>query len=82
MKKPGLLNERDGSWSMRRALALLYALCSISCLVLSALNGMMAGVWAGAASMTAVLVLLGYTTLETMKDIALTLKDRRWGRED
>lgn len=67
---------------MRRALALLYALCSVSCLLMSALNGMMAGVWAGLAAMLAVLVLLGYTTMETIKNIALALKDAQCGHED
>lgn len=82
MKKPGILNEKDGAWSMRRTLALLYALCSLGCFMTAALNGMLAGVWAGAASMTAVLVLLGYTTIETIKDIASSLKDTPCGREN
>lgn len=66
---------------MRRTLALLYALCSLACFITAALNGMLAGVWAGVASMSAVLVLLGYTTLETIRDIARTMKDTQCGHE-
>jgi len=58
-EKPGILNEQDGSWSMRRTLALLYTMCSLHCLWIAAQNGMMAGVWAGIAAMAAVLVLTG-----------------------
>ena len=82
MKKPGILNEEDGSWSMRRTLALLYSICSVSCLWLSAMNGMMAGVWAGIAAILAVLVLLGYTTIESLKSIAMSIKERGCGKEE
>ncbi|HQB07628.1 MAG TPA: hypothetical protein PK712_07195 [Rectinema sp.] len=81
MKKPGILNEENGSWSMRRTLALLYSICSVSCLWLSAMNGMMAGVWAGIAAILAVLVLLGYTTIESLKSIAMSIKERECGKE-
>ena len=81
MKKPGILNEENGSWSMRRTLALLYSICSVSCLWLSAMNGMMAGVWAGIAAILAVLVLLGYTTIESLKSIAMSIKQRECGKE-
>jgi len=81
MKKPGILNEENGSWSMRRTLALLYSICSVSCLCLSAMNGMMAGVWAGIAAILAVLVLLGYTTMESLKSIAMSIKERECGKE-
>ncbi|OQB94653.1 MAG: hypothetical protein BWX81_02364 [Spirochaetes bacterium ADurb.Bin110] len=82
MKKPGILNEEDGSWSMRRTLALLYSICSVSCLWLSAMNGMMAGVWAGIAAILAVLVLLGYTTIESLKSIAMSIKEKGCGKEE
>ena len=81
MKKPGILNEENGSWSMRRTLALLYSICSVSCLWLSAMNGMTAGVWAGIAAILAVLVLLGYTTIESLKSIAMSIKERECGKE-
>ena len=81
MKKPGILNEENGSWSMRRTLALLYSICSVSCLWISAMNGMMAGVWAGIAAILAVLVLLGYTTIESLKSIAMSIKERECGKE-
>jgi hypothetical protein len=81
MKTPGILNEQDGAWSMRRTLALLYALSSNGCLWLSALNGQMAGVWAGIAAMAAVLVLTGYTTIEGLKGLAASIKGTGCGKE-
>ena len=64
---------------MLRALALLYSLCSISYLVLAAMNGTMAGVWARFASMFGVLVLAGYTTFETVKGFLLSMKGKGCG---
>ncbi len=82
MRKPSIIQEEDGAWSMRRTLALLYSLCSVSCLWISAINGFMAGVWAGIAAMLAVLVLLGFTTIESLKSIAMSIKERGCGKED
>jgi Flp pilus assembly protein TadB len=82
MKKPGILQEQDGSFSMRRTLALAYTVCSIACLVVAAVNGLMAGVWAGAAALVGVLVLLGYTTLEEIKKAFLEAKGGACGKQD
>lgn len=82
MKKPGFLQEQDGAWSMRRGLALLYSLCSIGCFSAAALNGEMAGVWAGIAAMLGVLVLAGYTTLESVQGIIASVKGKGCGKED
>jgi len=82
MKKPGFLQEQDGAWSMRRGLALLYSLCSVGCLGAAALNGDMAGVWAGIAAMLGVLVLAGYTTLESIQGLVSCIKGRQCGKED
>ena len=81
MKKSGFLQEQDGAWSMRRGLALLYSLCSVGCLGSAALNGEMTGVWAGIAAMLGVLVLAGYTTLESIKELAAMLKGKECGKE-
>jgi hypothetical protein len=82
MKKPGILQEADGSFSMRRTLALGYTACSIACLVLAAANGLMAGVWAGAAALAGVLVLLGYTTVEEIKKAFLAAKGGACGEKN
>lgn len=82
MKKPGILQEQDGAWSMRRTLALLYSLCSVSCLLMASVNGSMAGVWAGIAALLGVLVLTGYTTMETIKSILTGMKGNSCGKED
>ncbi len=67
---------------MRRGLALLYSLCSVGCLGSAALNGEMTGVWAGIAAMLGVLVLAGYTTLESIKGLVASLKGKECGKED
>ena len=82
MKKAGFLQEQDGARSMRRGLALLYSLCSIGCLAAAALNGDMAGVWAGIAAMLGVLVLTGYTTFESVKGLVACIKGKGCGKED
>ena len=82
MKKPGFLEEQDGSRSMRRSLALLYSLCSVGCMGAAALNGEMAGVWAGIASLLGVLVLTGYTTFESVRGLVTCIKGKECGKED
>jgi uncharacterized protein (DUF58 family) len=82
MRKPNVLQEQDGAWSMRRTLALLYAISSNGCLWLAAASGQMAGVWAGIAAMAAVLVLTGYTTIEALKGLAAAIKGQECGKED
>lgn len=82
MKKPGFLQEQDGAWSMRRGLALLYSLCSVGCMGTAAVNGEMTGVWAGIAALLGVLVLNGYTTLESVKGLLACIKRRECGKED
>jgi hypothetical protein len=82
VKKAGVLQEQDGSWSMRRALALLYSLCSVSCLGAAALNGLMAGVWAGVAALAGALVLAGYTTIEAIQGLAASLKGHGCGKKE
>ncbi len=82
MKHPTILQEEDGAWSMRRTLALLYALSSNGCLWLAAIGGQMAGVWAGLAAMAAVLILTGYTTIEGLRRLAAALKGHQCGKED
>lgn len=82
MKKAGFLEEQDGSRSMRRGLALLYSLCSVGCLGAAALNGEMAGIWAGIAAMLGVLVLTGYTTLEAVQGLVASMKGKGCGKED
>lgn len=81
MKKPSILQEDNGAWSMRRSLALLYALVSNLCLIFAALQGSMEGVWAGLAAIGAVLVLLGYTTIETIKSILCFMRKGGCGKE-
>ena len=82
MKKPGILQEQDGSFSMRRTLALAYTVCSIFCLVVAAVNGLLAGVWAGVAALAGVLVLMGYTTVEEIKKAFLAIKGGACGKQD
>lgn len=82
MKKPNIMQEQDGAWSMRRTLALVYALSSNGCLWLAAIGGQMAGVWAGLAAMAAVLVLTGYTTIEALQGLAASIKGTGCGKED
>jgi hypothetical protein len=81
MKTPGILQEQDGSFSMRRTLAMVYSVCSIACLVAAAVNGLMAGVWAGLAALAGVLVLLGYTTVEEIKKAFLDAKGGACGEK-
>jgi hypothetical protein len=71
MKHPTILQEQDGAFSMRRTLALLYALSSNGCLWLAALSG----------SMAAVLILTGYTTIEGLKGLASAIKGTECGKE-
>jgi membrane-bound metal-dependent hydrolase YbcI (DUF457 family) len=82
MKKPNIMQEQDGAWSMRRTLALLYALSSNACLWLAALSGQMAGVWAGVAAMAGVLILLGYTTIEGLRRLAGAIQGQECGKEN
>jgi hypothetical protein len=81
MKHPTIFQEQDGAFSMRRTLALLYALSSNGCLWLAALSGSMAGVWAGLAALAAVLILTGYTTIESLKGLAAAIKGNECGKE-
>jgi hypothetical protein len=82
MRTPTVLQEQDGAWSMRRTLALLYALSSNVCLWVAALSGQIAGVYAGLAAMAAVLILLGYTTVEGIRCLAGTIQGHACGKED
>jgi energy-converting hydrogenase Eha subunit C len=82
MRTPTVIQEQDGAWSMRRTLALLYALSSNVCLWVAALSGQIAGVYAGLAAMAAVLILLGYTTVEGIRRLAGELKGSPCGTKD
>lgn len=70
MRAPGALCESDGMGSMRRFMAAGYGCCSWACLLASAISGSGAGVQAGAVALVGVLVLLGYTTVADIVEIA------------
>lgn len=65
-----VLQEQDGAWSMRRLLALYYALLSGASLIIGALTGAMAGIWGCGIAAMASLVLLGLTTIEEIRGLA------------
>lgn len=69
MAKPGILQEADGAWSMRRTLALYYSILSGALLVIGALTGGMAGVYGGIGCALVVLVLLGLTTISDLRGV-------------
>ena len=61
--------EQDGSTSMRRILAANFAVIGDACFVLSAATGAIEGVYAGSVCGALILVLLGYTTIESVFSI-------------
>ena len=65
----GYTQEQDGARSMRRLLALYYALLSGALLVIGALTGITAGIYGGLGCALVVLVLLGLTTISDIKGI-------------
>ena len=65
----GYTQEQDGSRSMRRLLALYYALLSGALLLIGALYGTTAGIYGGLGCALVVLVLLGLTTISDIKGI-------------
>ena len=65
----GFTQEQDGSRSMRRLLALYYALLSGALLIIGALTGTTAGIYGGLGCALVVLVLLGLTTISDIKGI-------------
>ena len=65
----GYTQEQDGSRSMRRLLALYYALLSGALLVIGALTGITAGIYGGLGCALVVLVLLGLTTISDLRGI-------------
>lgn len=68
-----VLQEQDGAWSMRRLLALYYALLSGASLIIGALTGSMAGIYGCGVAALASLVLLGLTTVSDVVGIAKTV---------
>lgn len=66
MKKIGAFQEKPRVTSMRRILAFYFALLSGGSFAAGAYFGNMAGVWSGIACAIAVLILLGYTTVQEM----------------
>jgi len=65
----GYTQEQDGSRSMRRLLALYYAVLSGALLVIGALTGITAGIYGGLGCALVVLVLLGLTTISDLRGI-------------
>jgi hypothetical protein len=65
----GFTQEQDGSHSMRRLLALYYALLSGALLLIGALYGTTAGIYGGLGCALVVLVLLGLTTISDIKGL-------------
>ena len=65
----GYTQEQDGSRSMRRLLALYYALLSGALLLIGALYGTTAGIYGGLGCALVVLVLLGLTTISDLRGI-------------
>jgi len=65
----GYTQEQDGSRSMRRLLALYYALLSGALLLIGALYGTAAGIYGGLGCALVVLVLLGLTTISDIKGL-------------
>ena len=65
----GYIQEQDGSRSMRRLLALYYALLSGALLLIGALYGTTAGIYGGIGCALVVLVLLGLTTISDLRGI-------------
>ena len=65
----GYTQEQDGSRSMRRLLALYYALLSGALLLIGALYGTTAGIYGGLGCALVVLALLGLTTISDLRGI-------------
>ena len=65
----GYTQEQDGARSMRRLLALYYALLSGALLLIGALYGTTAGIYGGLGCALVVLVLLGLTTISDLRGI-------------
>jgi len=65
----GYTQEQDGSRSMRRLLALYYALLSGALLLIGALYGTTTGIYGGLGCALVVLVLLGLTTISDIKGL-------------
>ena len=65
----GYTQEQDGARSMRRLLALYYALLSGALLLIGALYGTTAGIYDGLGCALIVLVLLGLTTISDLRGI-------------
>ena len=65
----GYTQEQDGARSMRRLLALYYALLSGALLLIGALYGTTAGIYGGLGCALVVLVLLGLTTISDIKGL-------------
>ena len=65
----GYTQEQDGARSMRRLLALYYALLSGALLLIGALYGTTTGIYGGLGCALVVLVLLGLTTISDIKGL-------------
>ena len=65
----GYTQEQDGARSMRRLLALYYALLSGALLLIGALYGTTTGIYGGLGCALVVLILLGLTTVSDLRGI-------------
>ena len=65
-----MIQESDGSTSMRRVLAAYFSILAAPCFVLGILKDNMMGVYSGTVCIVAVLIILGYTTVSDWKALA------------
>lgn len=72
----GIFQESDGSRSIRRVLAFIFALSAVAILAIGAWRGSIEGVYGGAALLVAVVVLLFFTTWGDVAAIAAAWKGK------
>lgn len=72
----GPFQEDSGAVSMRRVLAFFFSLVAVPVLVIGAVAGTMAGVYAGLGLVVAVIVLLFFTTWTDLAEAAKIAKGK------
>lgn len=76
MPKIGMFHEADGSISMRRVLAFFFAIAAACIFGVGAFNASMPAVYGGIALVSTVLLLLFFTTWESVAEIIAAWKGK------
>jgi len=76
-KKPGPFQESDGSVSMRRIIALVFALAAIALFFVGGINKSIEAVYGGVGCILAVVILLFFTTWDDISKVVEAVKGKQ-----